>query len=381
LYSRKIDYDCKYYLGDRPCQWHKKEGVLCTCTYYSRIEERILIIKLDATGDVLRTTSILPALSKAHPGASITWITRAEAKPLLEFNPYITEVLVYGPDALSQIHTRQWDRVINLDAGRISSALASMVHSPRKDGFVIDKNGVVQPTNPAARQWLEMGIFDDLKRTGNRSYQNIIMEILGLETGNHQYVFELSPSEMMAGRDHLAGLGVLFDRPIIGLNTGGGGRWPLKQWRAEAYVDLAERLHASSQVQLILLGGPEERQRNAQLKAVIKAPVMDSGCDNSLRHFAAIVNQCSIIVTGDTLAMHIALALGRRVVVLFGPTSAAEIELYGLGEKITPDIPCLGCYRNSCDLKPNCMDIISIDAVFNAVVRQIRETGVLSSGL
>ena len=69
--------------------------------------------------------------------------------------------------------------------------------------------------------------------------------------------------------------------------------------------------------------------------------------------------------------MHLALALGKRAVVLFGPTSAAEIDLYGLGEKVVPDMTCLSCYKTSCDFAPNCMDLISTDMVESAVLRQL----------
>ena len=71
--------------------------------------------------------------------------------------------------------------------------------------------------------------------------------------------------------------------------------------------------------------------------------------------------------------MHIALATHRRVVVLFGPTSSAEIELYGLGEKIFPDMECLVCYKATCDFVPNCMDLISVDMVAAAVKRQLAQ--------
>ena len=71
-----------------------------------------------------------------------------------------------------------------------------------------------------------------------------------------------------------------------------------------------------------------------------------------MRHFAALLGHCDVVVTGDTLAMHLALALGRRTVVLFGPTSAAEIELYGLGEKVVPDMACLSCYKNELRFRP-----------------------------
>jgi heptosyltransferase-2 len=68
--------------------------------------------------------------------------------------------------------------------------------------------------------------------------------------------------------------------------------------------------------------------------------------------------------------MHLSLALGRRTVVLFGPTSSAEIEMYGLGEKVVPHMDCLACYKPTCDFVPNCMDLISTDMVEAAVERQ-----------
>jgi heptosyltransferase-2 len=83
------------------------------------------------------------------------------------------------------------------------------------------------------------------------------------------------------------------------------------------------------------------------------------------------VQHCDVVVTGDTLAMHIALALQRRAVILFGPTSAPEIETYGLGEKVFPQMECLSCYKNHCDFVPNCMDLISVDMVSAAVKRQL----------
>jgi ADP-heptose:LPS heptosyltransferase len=74
-----------------------------------------------------------------------------------------------------------------------------------------------------------------------------------------------------------------------------------------------------------------------------------------------------VLITGDTLALHVSGGLGIFTVCLFGPTSSAEIEDYGLIKKITPDMNCLVCYKNTCDLKPNCMELITTDMVFAAV--------------
>jgi ADP-heptose:LPS heptosyltransferase len=368
---REIAFDCRFFLGDRPCVWHKTTGVLCTCDHYQKIEQRILIIKLDAMGDVLRTTALLPVLAEAQAGTAITWVTRRESRPLLERNPHITEIVDYGEDALAQLSVRTFDRVINLDAGKTSAALATLANAKRKDGFILDAQGSVQPTNDAARRWLEMGIFDDLKRGNTKTYQDLMLEIVGLPEAPHRYVFELSEDERMRGRIHLQRLGIDFSRPVIGLNTGAGRRWQLKQWRAEAYVELVERLASRHAAQFVLLGGPEERERHQRLMACSRVPLIDSGCDNPVRHFASIVAACGVVVAGDTLAMHLSLALGQRTVVLFGPTSSAEIEMYGIGEKVVPRMDCLVCYKPTCDFVPNCMDLITTDMVEAAVERQL----------
>jgi heptosyltransferase-2 len=371
IHPREIAWDCRFFLGDRPCVWHKRTGALCTCDHYEQIQERVLIVKLDAMGDVLRSTALLPPLAEAHPRAAITWITRKESVPLLQRNPYVTEVLELGPEALVHLQTRTFDRVINLDASKTSAALATSARSSRKDGFVLDGRGYVQPTNDAARGWLESGLFDDIKRRGTATYQDRMADILGLRGRKHQYVFELGDDERERARAHLESIGLDLRRPIIGLNTGAGGRWPLKQWREEGYVELVARLGRQQDVQFLLLGGPSEEERNERLKAASVIRLFDPGCNNAVRHFAALVRHCDVVVTGDTLAMHLSLALRRRTVVLFGPTSAAEIELYGLGEKVVPDMSCLSCYKTSCDFAPNCMDLISTDMVERSVARQM----------
>ncbi len=371
--QREIAFDCRFFLGDRPCSWHKQENVLCTCGHYSTIRERILIIKLDAMGDVLRTTTLLPALAEVHPDATFTWITRPESLPLLANNPYLSEIVPFGSEALSLLLTRSFDRVINLDAGKVSAELATLAKGSRKDGFVLSPTGNVTPTNEAARAWLEMGLFDDLKKKNTRTYQDCMAEILGLTTVRSQYVLKLTEIEWNQAGAHLERLGVDRGIPIVGLNTGAGERWPLKQWRLDGYADLIHRLYEELGAQVLLLGGPAERGRHEYLMRKVLVPVFDSGNDNSLRHFAALVGHCNTLVSGDTLAMHVALALDRRVVVLFGPTSAAEIELYGLGEKIVPQMECLVCYKAGCDFVPNCMDLISVEMVARAVERQLRE--------
>lgn len=369
----RLAHDCRFFLGDRPCVWHKREGLTCTCVRYEPVRTRILVVKLDAMGDVLRSTALLPLIAEAYPGAAITWVTRSESVPLLQNNPYVGEVLAYGPDSTVHLSSREFDCGINMDAGKISAGLMAMARAQHKIGFVLHPHGYVVATNAGAAAWLEMGTNDLLKRQGTRTYQSWMKDILevGGRAGD-RYVLALRDDEREAGRRHLKRLGVDAARPLVGLNTGAGGRWELKQWREGGYAQLIDRLAREIGVQFLLLGGPSEEARNARLLAASTGhPVFDPGCQNPVRHFAALTGHCDAVVTGDTLAMHIALALEVRTVVLFGPTSAPEIELYDLGEKVLPDMSCLGCYKNTCDFVPNCMDLISVDMVAAAVRRQL----------
>lgn len=79
------------------------------------------------------------------------------------------------------------------------------------------------------------------------------------------------------------------------------------------------------------------------------------------------------MLSADSLAMHVALAVGSRAVVYFGPTSHAEIELFGRGEKVIPDLDCLVCYKQDCDFVPTCMDAISVEMIKQAVLRQLEQ--------
>src|SRR4030067_323430 len=133
-------------------------------------------------GDELRTTCLLPVIGRVWPGMRLTWITRAESIQLLGNNQYIDEVLPYGPDAMVHLAARMFDKVLNLDAGRISATLASMAKTKEKIGYILSDEGFVIGTNPAAEDWLKMGIFDDLKKAKQRTYQEIkerFIELIG----------------------------------------------------------------------------------------------------------------------------------------------------------------------------------------------------------
>jgi len=144
-------------------------------------------------------------------------------------------------------------------------------------------------------------------------------------------------------------------------------------------MKLIERISREMDVQLLLMGGPSEVEINRDILARFGRHVIDTGCFNPVRRFATLVNLCDVLVTGDSLALHIGLALRKRMVAVLGPTSEAEVDLYGLGKKITAEMDCLCCYRQTCDKHPNCMEGVSADTVFQAIEEQIGLLGVRSN--
>jgi len=371
--KHKVAYDCQYFLCDRPCIWHKQNGLFCECEHYIPLKEKLLIIKLDAMGDVLRTACLLPVITKAWPGIRITWLTRSESIPLLENNPYVAEVVPYNTDAIVHLLSRTFNKVINLDAGKVSSSMAAIANANEKIGYIMCEDGYVMGTNDAAEEWLCMGVFDDLKKANTCTYQEIMCAILGLPTKGMKYVLELTKREKEEGRRHLLNLGVDINKSIIGIHTGGGGRWLLKQWGEESFLALIHNLagELGRDVNILLFGGPLERELNKRMLKKLNVPVYNAGCENEIRHFSALIRCCTVVLSGDSLAMHLALSMGRRVVVLFGPTSNTEIELFGMGEKVIPNLECLCCYKSVCNITPNCMESISVHMVKDAILRQL----------
>jgi len=366
--------DCRHFRGDRPCAPHKLHGAECaTCTsYYDPVQRRLLLVKLAAMGDVLRTTSLLPAIHRRWPASHLTWVTAPDSVPLLEGNPHIDRVVAYRGAVPLEVLAERYDVVINPDAAPDSCALAQLARTGQRVGFAFDERGAPVPLGDGARHWMAMGVSDALKRDNRRTYQELMADVLEVDYRREPPQLEISDDERARGREFRLRCGG-GDRLIVGLNTGAGGRWKYKRWTEDGYLQLVQRLGAAGH-KVLLLGGPGEAQRNARLVAASGGAAIDTGGDNPVRRFAGIVEVCDVVVTGDTLAMHIAIAARVPTVVLFGPTSLHEIDVFDLGERIAPDLDCLVCYKTDCDFVPNCMASIGVDAVYDAVLRCGRVT-------
>jgi len=367
-----ISVNCRHFLGDRPCRFHKVEGVKCLeCPYHSPVETRILIIKLGAMGDVLRTTSLLPTLSHRFTRPHLTWITRKESLDLLGNNPFLDSILETNMDSIARLQVEAFDLVINPETSKESAALASIARGKKKKGFGLSSRGFVFPYSPKAKELFHMGLFDDIKKRNEKTYERLVCDLSDLPYERNPPILILTEDEIRHGDEFLIRHRFTKKKPIVGINTGGGTRWPLKRWTTEGFIKLGEKLTRQRGVQLLLFGGPAEIEINRQISERLGKKVIHTGCLNPPRQFASLLNLCDVLVTGDSLALHIGLALRKRMVVLLGPTSATEVDLYGLGRKITAEMDCLCCYRQTCDKSPNCMESISMDTVDRSIGEQL----------
>lgn len=369
-----VKNDCKYYLGYKPCVFHKKDKRSCeNCLDYERFENKILIIKLDALGDVLRTTSILPALAKKYPHAQITWLTRKNAKELLHKNPFIHRILAVEENYLEFVINEFFDLGICLDADPLSASILSLAKCKEKKGFITNKYGKAIPANKEAEKWWLMGIDDNLKRKNRQTYQEIIYEICGIsppiqkpylseEIINHQLIRQFKIENNLEN----------YKGKIIGINTGGGKRWQWKKWILDYYVELINELKTNyPNIPIILYGGPEEIDFNDKILKIVGEKVVDAGCLNSLSNFISLVSLSDVLVTPDSLGFHISVALNKTTIVLVGPTSPWELDVYSNGDIIYPDLACIGCYLNKCDKKPNCMENITPNKIFKTIQKYL----------
>jgi len=337
------------------------------CGEYSPIKERILIVKLGARGDVLRTTALLEPLRRKYPESEIVWLVAPVSAPLLKNIPSIDQVWELGFKSMPRLAVEEFDIVLNLDLSPVSCALATKANARTRLGFGLDAKGRVYPFDSRGDVLLMMSLRDDLKKSNRKTYQQLMMDVLGLKGESGKIQVYLTEKEKEFAAEFADRLGLGSERPVFGINVGAGGRWKNKCWKFHHMMTLAEKVYGKYQTPIILLGGKDEAQRIAKMQEESTASLLSSGTDNTLREFMAIMSLCDLVITGDTMALHIALALGKKAVALFGPTSEAEIEMYGQGLKLTADMDCLCCYHEDCDKSPDCMELLSPDQVFEAI--------------
>lgn len=349
----KFKADCLHFLGHIPCKPHKEQGFHCeNCTAYTPIEKKILIIKLGAMGDVIRTTPLITRYKKLYPHAKFTWITLF---PDILPKGEIHEVYKLGVEANLYVTNTEWDIAINLDKEKEASALLKMVSAKEKYGFIL-KDGATQPVNDLAQHKFDTGLFDDVSKANTKNYCTEIFEICGLEYAGEPYLL-----------DNHADKGFVWDldrsKPIVGLNTGCGDRWTTRLWSIENWVELAKMIEKSGFTPL-LLGGSQEHDRNLAIQKGSGACYLGN---YPLQQFINLIDQCDLVVTQVTMGMHLTLGLGKKIVLMNNIFNAHEFDLFGKGAIVQPPKACKCFYRGSCIDGDSCMETLKPNVVLDHI--------------
>jgi len=358
----ELKLDCRHYRGDRPCAF----ACRCTCEHYAPMGTRVLIIKVGAVGDVVRTGSILPTLHRVYDPVHVTWISEPSGVNILQHHPLIDCLLTFDAVGMRIAEQQTFDLVLSLDKDPGPAALCERVQAADKRGMGLSPHGTVYPINAACEPYFELGLDDDLKFHGNtKSYPQLIHEAVAMP-----YVRE--PYRLYCNEATLAATQARFapwregGAAVVGVNTGAGKVFANKTFTPDKWVEVCRRLLDDGHV-VVLLGGPQEISNNRWIAERLDGRAYVAGNGHTAQQFTAMVDQCDVVVTADTLALHVAIGRDVPVVVLFGPTCEQEIDLFDHGRKIISPCDCRPCYRRACNVSPTCMDRIDIGDVVGAV--------------
>ncbi len=330
----------------------------------SRIR-KILIIKLRAIGDVILSTIVIRNLRLAFPDAQIDFLTEKPSKDILEGNPDINKVLVFdgkkqnGFGLIWNVRNRNYDLVIDLFGNPRSALVTYFSGAKYRVGYRFGwrekcYNIIVEPRGGEVHN-TEFNL-DAIRALGFRISDFGFR--IAVDEESHSFAERFFKDE---------GLNNSF---VVALNAAGG--WYTKRWGIPKYAEFADMLVEQHQVQkgwvstkILLLWGPGERDDAERLATLMtnKAVLIPS---STLKQLAAILQRCSVMVTNDSGPMHIAAAMGRPTVAIFGPTNPMLQGPFGSQSEIVRNerLGCLSCNYTKCPIGNPCMEELSVEEVY-----------------
>lgn len=369
---------CRHFNGYKPCP----KNLVCargTCSHYESVQTRVLVIHLEALGAVLRSTSLLKAIRRKYPKAQITWLTKAPAHQLLQNLTDIDRVLTLHPEDLLQLEALQFDVAMVIDKSLVAAGLLKRVSAGQVLGFRANSAGSIVPANGEAGELWELGLSDHKKFFVNqKSEQQLVHEALALgpyTRDEYQVRFSFMEMSQVAQRRHRWSPAA---KEILGINTGCSAMLPAKKMSVEGHRRLIQELLADPRFRghsVVLLGGPEDTERNDAIARGL--PVFQSPTTAGLRDGLISVAACDLVFTGDSVGMHMAIALKKWTVAWFGPSCQQEVDLYGRGVKVLTKAACSPCWKRSCEKPLMCYDQVDLCEVRNALVRGLENADAL----
>lgn len=311
--------------------------------------DSVLIVRLGAVGDVVRTLPALRALRRSWPESRIAWAVEPGSAPLLAGHPDLDELIVLDRKQVVRAFSR-------LDLGGMRAA-AVFVRTLRAFGpdvaFDFQSSLKSALVARASRAPVRFGFGAGFSREGAHLFVThrvtpseprqhrvlralTLVEAAGVAPGPVEANLALREDERRVARERLQA--IAGTRPRIALGPFSSRRQAWKRYPLASWAEIARGL-ALGGAHVFVLGGPGEETEMADLCSRA-GPFVDPSGAGGLRDLAATIAACDLFVGGDTGPMHLAWASGVPVVALYGPTDPALNAPWGDGHRIlAPPVP------------------------------------------
>ncbi len=281
--------------------------------------KEILIIRLSSIGDVLLTTPLIRLLKNKFPGAQIDFVIKQEFADLLNYHPYISHLYRYDKNneaeslkkIKQEIRNRQYDLILDLHKNFRSYYLTS---GSRAKAIIRYKKG-------AFPRFLLVKFKLVLSQKIIPIYQRYLNCLNNFEIGydgNGLDIFFNEETEIRVFERHS---NFLNNSPGLTIGIAPGAKHATKRWTAEGFSKVINFFINNRNARIILFGSKADQEILQSLSIERTQFVLNATGELSLLETAALMNHCNLVLTNDSGLMHLASALKKKVVAIFGSTT------------------------------------------------------------
>lgn len=336
---------------------------------------KIIIRVPNWIGDVVLCTPALHLLRKSFPSASITALAREWVAPALEANSDIDRIIIMGEKRsysglIRKIAADKFKTGIVLPNSFSSALLFRLARIPRIVGYSTDGRSLLltQRIKRATNFKKEHQVFyylqlmeKYLSMAGATSVKPDIVKLIWNIT-----------EEEKAQADKLLENNVSPQKKLIGINPG-AAYGPAKRWFPERFAEVGDEL--AQKYEIVIFGSSYEKEIATSIAKLMRFKPLNLAGKTTLRQLAALISRCSLFITNDTGAMHIAAALGTPIVAIFGPTDPQRTAPWGDGHIVVQKkIMCSPCMKKKCPKRHHkCMEGVETQEVLRAIEQQLQK--------
>lgn len=334
--------------------------------------KKILIVNVNWVGDVIFSTPFIAAVREAYPSSRIACLIHPRCVEVLEDNPRLDELIVYDEEGRHRgilgkarlilgLRRKGFDMAFLLHRSFTKALIATLGGARERIGYATKRRGmfltrvVEEPTEPVHK----VEYFLNIARAA------------GIATGEAGYEFRVRDAQRARVKKLLSEFGVNRPDLLVALNP--GGNWDPKRWPKENYARLADRFIEAYGAKVVITGAAKDVRLAEEIRSLMRnAPSIACG-RTTLRELAALLERADLVVANDTGPMHLAVAVGSRVIALFGPTSPSLTGPYGAGTYtvIQRNTECeTPCYDVTC-ADNACMSAIGVEEVMSEAGRML----------